>query len=277
MNKITLVTGLWNINRDTLTEGWSRSFDHYLNKFDELLKVENNLIIFCEEETEKFVWERRDKSNTQVILRKKDWFKNTIQFDRIQKIRTDSNWLNQSGWLRDSTQAKLEWYNPLVMSKMFLLHDAKIFDNFGSTHLFWVDAGITNTIHPGYFTHDKIQNKLDKVFNRFGFIAFPYNAETEIHGFTYPKINSYAGNDVKLVCRGGLFGGPKDSISDINAIYYGVLNQTIDDGYMTAASSVPTSSRRPDQAAKGRGFMRKGRRARRAGAIPIRNRPALEV
>ena len=52
---ITLVTGLWNIKRDGLKEGWSRSFDHYLNKFSELLKVENNMIIFGEPELESFV------------------------------------------------------------------------------------------------------------------------------------------------------------------------------------------------------------------------------
>ena len=34
---VTLVTGLWNIKRDTLSEGWSRSFDHYLEKFKQLL------------------------------------------------------------------------------------------------------------------------------------------------------------------------------------------------------------------------------------------------
>ena len=30
---VTLVTGLWNIKRDELVKGWSRSFQHYLDKF----------------------------------------------------------------------------------------------------------------------------------------------------------------------------------------------------------------------------------------------------
>ena len=130
MSKITLVTGLWNINRDSLSDGWSRSFEHYLEKFDQLLKVDNNMIIFGEQELESFVWKRRDRSNTQFIVRDKDWFKQTVPYDKIQQIRTNPDWYNQAGWLADSTQSKLEWYNPLVMSKMFLLHDAKIFDNF---------------------------------------------------------------------------------------------------------------------------------------------------
>jgi cephalosporin hydroxylase len=234
----TLVTGLWNIKRDSLTEGWSRSYEHYLSKFSELLKIKTNLIIFGDAELEPFVWEHRNESNTQFVKRDLEWFKTTIPFEKIQEIRQNPQWYEQSGWLVDSTQAKLEMYNPLVMSKMFLLNDAKIIDKFDSKELFWIDAGITNTIHPGYFTHDKIQNKLHKVFNKFGFICFPYEASNEIHGFSYPKINSYAGQNVKLVCRGGLFGGPKDTISSINGIYYNVLNQTLNDGYMGTEESV---------------------------------------
>jgi len=56
MSKITLVTGLWNIRRDSLTEGWSRSYEHYLEKFSELLKSENNFIIFGDEELRNFVF-----------------------------------------------------------------------------------------------------------------------------------------------------------------------------------------------------------------------------
>jgi hypothetical protein len=235
---ITLVTGLWNIKRDQLNQGWSRSFDHYLQKLEELLKVETNLIIFGEEEIREFVESRRSGDNTQFIVRDTEWFKNTVPYDKIQEIRNNPDWFNQSGWLKDSTQGSLEMYNPLVMSKVFLLNDAKIMDKFNSTHLFWIDAGLTNTVHPGYFTHDKIQDKLPKLFNKFGFIAFPYDANSEIHGFSYPKINEYAKNDVKLVCRGGLFGGRKDSIGDINGLYYDLLHTTINDGYMGTEESL---------------------------------------
>lgn len=237
MNNITFVTGLWNIKRDELQEGWSRSFQHYLDKFEQLLQIDANLIIFGEKELEGFVWERRGRENTQFIVRDQSWFKNDF-YDKIQKIRTNPEWFNQSGWLPESTQARLEMYNPLVMSKMFLLNDARIFDAFDSTHMFWIDAGITNTVHPGYFTHDKIHHKFHNLFSKFGFIAFPYAAEKEIHGFTYPKINNYAGNHVKLVCRGGIFGGSKDSISDVNGLYYNLMNQTLSDGLMGTEESL---------------------------------------
>ena len=237
MSKTTLVTGIWDIKRGTLSEGWNRPFTHYLEKFKELLLVENNMIIFGDPELETFVFERRSRENTQFIPREQDWFKNDI-YDKIQKIRTNPDWINQSGWLSESTQARLDMYNPLVMSKMFLLNDARIMDVFDSEYMYWIDAGITNTVHWGYFTHDKIQNKFDKLFQRFGFIAFPYQANNEIHGFSYPKINQYAGANVKLVCRGGLFGGSKSLISDVNGIYYNILQQTLSDGYMGTEESI---------------------------------------
>jgi hypothetical protein len=118
-------------------------------------------------------------------------------------------------------------YNPLVMSKMFLLNDACILDKFNSDMLFWIDGGITNTVHHGYFTHDKVIDKLSNYVNKFAYVCFPYDAVNEIHGFSYPKINQYAQSEIKLVSRGGFFGGKKDYINKINQIYYPLLISTL--------------------------------------------------
>ena len=238
MSNITLVTGLWNIGRENLEEGWSRSFSHYLEKFEQLLKVEENLIIFGEKELEEFVFERRDPNNTQFILRDKSWFVENDFYNKIQQIRNNPEWYNQSGWLKESTQGRLDMYNPLVMSKMFLLNDARIFDKFNSEFLFWIDAGLTNTVHPGYFTHDKVLDNLSKYIDKFTFVCFPYDASNEIHGFSYPKINQWAEDDVKKVARGGFFGGPKETISQMNGEYYNLLNDTLSQGYMGTEESI---------------------------------------
>ena len=238
MNNITLVTGIWNIGRDELKEGWSRPFQHYLDKFSQLLDVDANMIIFGDEELKDFVFSKRSRENTQFITRPLSWFRDNEFFDMIQKIRTNESWSNQAGWLKESTQARLENYNPLVMSKVFLLNDAKIMDQFNSEYLFWIDGGLTNTVHPGYFTHDKVLNKLSKHISKFSFVCFPYDAETEIHGFEYNKLNSIAGDKVTKVARGGFFGGPKDSIGDINGIYYSLLKTTLEEGYMGTEESI---------------------------------------
>lgn len=237
-SNITLVTGLWDLKREELNEGWARSFEnHYLEKFKQLLTIQNNLIIFGDSKLEEFVWKYRSIENTQFINRDLVWFKNEF-YDSIQKIRNNPNWYNQSGWLPESTQARLDMYNPLVMSKVFLLNDARILDKFNSEKLFWIDAGITNTVHVGYFTHDNVLEKIDKKITKFSFVCFPYNAENEIHGFTYPTINNWAENDVKLVGRGGFFGGPVKTIGEINSVYYGLLSDTINQGYMGTEESI---------------------------------------
>jgi hypothetical protein len=238
MSNITLVTGIWDIGRGDLTEGWSRSYQHYLDKFEQLLKVEENLIIFGDEELKSFVFERRSVNNTQFITRPLSWFTSSEFFPLIQKIRTNSDWYNQVGWLKESTQARLENYNPLVMSKMFLLHDAKIMDQFDSEYMFWIDGGLTNTVHPGYFTHDKVLNNLSKYISKFSFVCFPYDAEREVHGFEYNKLNELAGAKVNKVARGGFFGGAKHTIGDMNGIYYGLLKTTLSEGYMGTEESI---------------------------------------
>jgi hypothetical protein len=241
MNKITLVTGLWDLGRSNLSQGWSRSYDFYLSKIEQLLQIENNLIIFGDVELKKFVEQRRSTHNTQFILRDLNWFKTNDYFNLIQKIRNNPDWYNQVGWLTESTQAKLEMYNPLVMSKMFLLHDAKILDQFDSDYLFWIDAGLTNTVHQGYFTHDKVIDKINKYINNFSFICFPYETNSEIHGFKYDGMLKFSGVEkIDKVARGGFFGGRKSSIAEANTLYYNLLMETLNNGYMGTEESIFT-------------------------------------
>jgi hypothetical protein len=235
---ITLVTGLWDIGRGNLSEGWSRSFDHYLNKFEQLLQVDCNMIIFGDKELEKFVSERRNEENTQFILRDLSWFRNNEFFDQIQNIRNNPKWYNLAGWLKDSTQSKLEMYNPLVMSKMFILHDAVLLDKFDSEKLYWIDAGLANTVHMGYLTHDKVLGKIDKLSDNFLFICFPYQADREIHGFNIDKMTEITGTRVDKVCRGGFFGGTKELIRQMNTLYYNLIKSTLQKGLMGTEESL---------------------------------------
>lgn len=235
---ITLVTGLWDIGRGNLSEGWSRSFDHYLNKFDQLLQIDCNMIIFGDKELQDFVLSKRSNSNTQFILRDLDWFKNGEFYYQIQTIRNNPKWYNLAGWLKDSTQAKLEMYNPLVMSKMFLLHDAVLLDKFNSEKLYWIDAGLANTVHMGYFTHDNVLPKIDKLTDNFLFVCFPYQADREIHGFDIKQMDKITETRVDKVCRGGFFGGTKELIRHMNGLYYGLIKSTLQKGLMGTEESL---------------------------------------
>ena len=66
MNGVTLVTGIWDIGRGELSEGWSRPYQHYLDRFEKLLDVEENMIIFGDESLRELVFRKRNSENTQL-------------------------------------------------------------------------------------------------------------------------------------------------------------------------------------------------------------------
>jgi len=88
------------------------------------------------------------------------------------------------------------------------------------------------------FSENRALDKIIPHLNEFLFLSYPYDAVDEIHGFKFDAINQYAGQTVKYVCRGGLFGGKKEAINEANATYYSMLNKTLDGGYMGTEESI---------------------------------------
>lgn len=235
-NELTVVTGLWNINRP------GRDFNIYIENFKKILDTPIKMFIYIPKQYEYLIWEKRNKENTFVKIYELEDIKNMYNpfWDRTQKIRKDSNWFNTAGWLSSSPQAVCEWYNPIVQSKMFLLNDVTIWNPFDTKYFIWLDAGITNTVYEKYFTDNKCLDKIISYLESFLFLSYPYEADKEIHGFDYNKINQYCGQKVKYVCRGGLFGGSKDVINQANATYYSLLDRSLNDGCMGTEESIFT-------------------------------------
>lgn len=232
----TIVSGLWDIKRH------NRNFDHYIEAFEKFLSIDQPMYLYVPEELEDFVWQYRSEENTHVKIFNLEDVKNMYDpfWDKTQEIRTSEEWVARAGWLEDSPQYKLEYYNPIVQSKMFMLNDASIFNPFDTEYFYWLDAGITNTVPDGHLRDEPVLDSLHKFTteDEFMFVAFPYEANNEIHGFEYPAINQYASDDVKYVCRGGLFGGHKKAINDANGEYYALLSTTLGDGYMGTEESI---------------------------------------
>ncbi len=235
--ELTVVTGLWDIGR------MGRDFTHYIEHFKLFLQIPVNMFIYIPKEYEHLVWEVRSKENTYVRIAELDYIKNLYKpfWDKTQSIRTDPKWYNmtgENGWLVGSPQATLEYYNPIVQSKMFLLNDATIWNPFGSEYFIWLDAGITNTVYDKYFTENRVLDKIIPYLDDFLFLSYPYEAAGEIHGFDFSAMNKFAGQTVKYVCRGGLFGGKKEMISQASSTYYSTLITTLDQGYMGTEESI---------------------------------------
>lgn len=233
---MTIVTGLWDINRT------GRPFHHYIENFKRFLDIPQNLFIYVPLELEHLVWEKRSRENTFVKIMSLEDVRRLYQpfWDRTQSVRTNPDWINGAGWLGSSPQASLEWYNPIVQSKMFMMNDASIWNPFDTEYFFWLDAGITNTVPYSHLVENNCLNDLPQHGNPFLFLSYPYDAENEIHGFKYDAMNRYSGKDVKYVCRGGLFGGHKDQLREANAAYYSLLDRTLGEGLMGTEESIFT-------------------------------------
>ena len=235
---LTLVTGLWNIGRP------GRDFSHYIENFKKFLDIPAKMFIYIPKEYEYLVWEKRKREDTYVKVFELEEIKSNYYapfWDKTQEIRNNPEWLEQTGkqgWLPGSPQASLEWYNPIVQSKMFMLHDAKVMNVFNTDYFLWLDAGITNTVYEKYFTEHRCLDKIVPHLKTFLFLSYPYEANSEIHGFEFKAINRYAREKVNYVCRGGLFGGHKDFVGQANATYYNLMQGTLGEGYMGTEESL---------------------------------------
>lgn len=234
MSNFTLVTGLWDIKRGDLTE-FNRPFDHYLENFDKLLSLNCNMCVYIPKNLHRFVLDRRNHTNTKIVIYElEDFKKNFAFFDEVQKIRTKEWWYNKADWLANSPQAKLEYYNPVVMSKFFFLHDNCVHKTFDSDYYFWIDAGLTNTVSLDSIKNvEKLPDYMKDIDNKFLFLSFPYTNDNEVHGFDSQKFAEFCGVDrTGYVCRGGFFGGHKKHISKFNGEYYSIIGHTLNDNCM---------------------------------------------
>jgi len=240
-DNLTLVTGLWDIART------DRPFsDIYIPRFKSLLKVDLPMILFLPENLQSIVWEIRKPENTHIVTLELEDLTNGIfgpHKDKFSNLFESNEWRNitgEHGWLKASPQATYKHYNPVVMSKMFLLHDASIYNNFDTDYFYWIDAGLNITVHEGILTDKEVYKKIPAITDPFLFLSFPYKPAGEIHGFDQAKAEKITGEDISYVCRGGFFGGHREFIGSANSTYYALLDKTLSSGAMGTEESIFT-------------------------------------
>lgn len=241
----TLVTGLWDLGRGDLDD-FKRPFKSYMDKFEELLSLDFNMYIYIPQELENFVNQRRSSINTRIVIRDLSDFKEWFDFfPEIDFIRSNPDWYNQTGqygWLSKSPQARLEYYNPILMSRFFMLNDATIQNPFNSKYFFNIDGGLTNTVGLNQLKNlSRIEGYMESIGNKFLYLSYPYESDSEVHGFKSSKFNEYCGVEkTKYVCRGGFQGGTKSAINALNGEYYIALRDSLKEGYMGADENIHT-------------------------------------
>lgn len=248
-SNFTLVTGLWDLGRGELQD-FGRSFDHYLECFSKLLSLDVNLCIWAPKELNEFILTRA-KGNVRIVNRElsdfDSWFGG---FEQVQRIRLNPDWYGQAGWLSESPQCKLKYYNPIVMSKFFMLNDITYHNPFNTEYFFWIDAGLTNTVNIDLISEvKKLTYYMKQIEDKLLFLSFPYNASNEVHGFQADRFYEYCGQKTSYVCRGGFFGGSAEKIRQLNGDYYGYMFDSLSKGYMGTEENFHTilAYRHPDK------------------------------
>lgn len=237
---VTIVTGLWDLGRGEL-EGWAnRDFELYKENFFKLLRSNIPMCVWVPKDLEADVWKIRSPHNTKVYTKETEDFKTWFPFfNEHDAIRTDPEWYNRAGWLSSSPQAKLELYNPMMMTKMFMVNDSAIMNPFNTKYFYWIDGGICSTVsHDTFLDGNVFRNTAKAYDDTIVHITYPYEAATEIHGFEKDAFYRHCGVSSRtkelLISRGGFWGGKISLIHEYNSIYYNILSDTISKGLVGA-------------------------------------------
>src|SRR5690606_39007721 len=150
----------------------------------ELLCTDNAMVVFVDPVHVPWVLSIRGERPTHCIAFPSELFKTKFPwYEAVQEIRMNPDWRRQADWLPYSPQATLPLYNPLVMSKMFLLGRVAQLNPFNSTHVLWLDGGLTHTVSP-HLLKSHVLSRFVPNLDRMHFVCFPYKASREIHGFS---------------------------------------------------------------------------------------------
>jgi FkbM family methyltransferase len=224
---VTLVTGLWDTGRGNLSGIWARPYEFYLEKFKDVLELDCNLIVFGDNNLKEFVSKYRSSHNTEFVDCDLEWFKFQQSFASIDKIRSSKEWQTQSQWITESPMAKLEFYMPIVISKMFLLKKAINLNKFNSNFYYWIDAGITNTVALELLSTDILES-IPQLTEKNLFIGFPYRSNwSEVQGLSHKDFENLTGDKFDILLRGTFFGGHKKSLTQLIELYANLLDNLL--------------------------------------------------
>lgn len=136
---VTVVTGLYNINRETNGDG--RKIADYITWLKKTMRLNVPMVIYCEQSTyEQIKNERSDYEHTKfIIIEKKD-----IEYfqyeDKVNEIVKNPDYLRKMRGT-DRLEVKLPIYNLLIMNKIVWMSDVAKENYFNSSMFMWVDAG----------------------------------------------------------------------------------------------------------------------------------------
>ena len=213
---LTMVSAMVDLGRGKLGGGFARPFSAYINRMRNFMKYDFPKVVYLDADHLAEFQPLIDKSPGPVHvipMTKADIKAGFRHFDALQAVRTRPEWSKRKEWLSQSPQATLEYYNPLVMSKMNMTAQAAELNPFNTDGFLFLDGG--HLCHaPNSIKRATHETSIIERFMKDG-IAITYydyvpDAEDgEIHGFEAAAFHRYMGTQEEpiRVGRGGFFGG----------------------------------------------------------------------
>lgn len=236
----TLVTAIFELGRSSLAPPFRRDPVHYRRHLPAVLSIDLPMVIYTDSAHEAQVRSLRGARPTIVQVVEPGALVSEPLYAPVQRIRSDPRWLAQADWLPHSPQAALAGYNPVVLSKPLWLYEQAQRNPFGSTHLYWIDAGLGHTV-PAELLQAASFIRLAQQHQRCLLLCYPYHPGREVHGFDAAALAQLSGVErTRWVARGGFFGGAISCINDVAARYSHHLKHTLQQGLMGTEESLLT-------------------------------------
>ncbi|HEX6858906.1 MAG TPA: WlaTC/HtrL family glycosyltransferase [Caulobacteraceae bacterium] len=236
----TLVTAIFDLGRERLDPPFQRDKDHYRRHLPAVLSIDCPMVVYTDAAHVELVRELRGDLPTRIQMLDPAALAAHALYAPTHQIRADPRWLEQAAWLPGSPQAALPAYNPVVLTKPLWLAEQAQHNTFGSSHFYWIDAGLGHTV-PGDLLDGEAFRRLAAQHQRLLLLAYPYAPDREVHGFDADALARLAGVErTRWVARGGLFGGPAAHVREVAGHYSRLLEQTLADGLMGTEESLLT-------------------------------------
>jgi len=226
-NDICLVTCLLDINRAAHDQ---RDFlSHYMRGVSKLIALDYPLVIFVDHRYYEDLLAITGGKAINVIPIAAETIRWRPHYQQLKAICESAEWLNQAQWMQKSIIRSAE-YVGLTLHKMeFMMHCVN-HNVFRSNRYYWIDSGMCSSF--------KIESLVGVDFNRLPaneglfMTTFPYQVETEMHGYAKQGFAELCGVVPDLVCRATLFGGTKKDISSVFPHYNDLLQRSLEAGYI---------------------------------------------
>lgn len=210
---ITIVTSLYNIGRENMD---GRPYSSYLEWFKKTLSLNSPMVVFVDESDSKFVKENRKEENTKIIIQK---LQNMPMYNYKEKMDQIINSEKYKRTIKDPNRIECNYslYDIVQYSKFDWMEAVAELNPFNSEYFLWCDAGLSrffydldlNKKYPSEQATQKLIEQKHKILLQTFMNSYPDLFNAALLSEEYLKDN-------RSYVMGGMFGGGKEAIKNIN-------------------------------------------------------------